>query len=371
MPWGFFYAAGFFYAHIFYFQVMNSRIAGLDVFRVLAVLVVLMFHTCTNHGCDFGFANGFVRMGAVFMSGFFMLSGYVLFANYSDRNVMEKGNLKQFYLKRLIGIFPLYFFVSIVYMIFCSSESLKQNLILFPIETLGLQSHFSTLFDVSHNSGTWFISCLFFCYLLFPLMQETTKQMGSKAKFASIAACYFILLFAPVVVHTFSTNGIYEFPFFRALEFFIGVNLCALKPAIESRTRLRFIGSLWTFIAELAILFALLTVAVKMNISVGNYMLYGFATLPLFMLMITTLSMVKNQALSNSKLLRFGAKISFAFFLAQTFNNEIEDFIFNSLNIESNGIKIAIPFVVCSILAVAMHYLIEKPCGKFLRKKFL
>ncbi len=361
----------FFYAHIFYFQAMNSRIVGLDVFRVLAVLVVLMFHTCTNHGCDFGFANGFVRMGAVFMSGFFMLSGYVLFANYSPKPLIDLSHLKQFYLKRIIGIFPLYFFVSIVYMLFCGSESLKQNLILFPIETLGLQSHFSTLFNVSHNSGTWFISCLFFCYLLFPLMQETTKQVSNKARIISIAICYFILLFAPVIVHSFSTNGIYESPFFRALEFFVGVNLCALRPAVESRAKLRFMGSLWAFVAEFGILFGLLTIAVQKNISVGNYMLYGFATLPLFMLMITTLSMVKSTVLSSSKLLNFGAKISFAFFLAQSFNNEIEDFIFNALSIESNGLKILLPFIVCGILATAMHLLIEKPCGKFLKKKLL
>ncbi len=343
--------------------------AGLDIFRVMAVLVVLMFHTKINHGCDFGVADGFIRMGAIFMTGFFMLSGFVLFANYSGKNVMEKGNLKQFYLKRLIGIFPLYFFVSIVYMVFCGSESLRQNLILFPVETLGLQSHFSSLFDVSHNSGTWFISNLFFCYLLFPLMQEVAKQISNKARIFAIISSSLIVLWAPLVVHTFSTAGIYESPVFRALEFFIGVLLCSLSSAVSARPKFAFMGSLWAFLVELAVLFGAVTAAVQMNIAVGNYSIYSIIALPIFILMILTLSMVKSPALSKSKLLNYAAKISFAVFLAQTFNTEIENFIFTKLGIEGNGLKILTAFVVCTILAMVMHHLVEKPCGNFLKKK--
>lgn len=345
--------------------------AGLDIFRVMAVLVVLMFHTKINHGCDFGVADGFIRMGAIFMTGFFMLSGFVLFANYSGKNVMEKGNLKLFYLKRLIGIFPLYFFVSVVYMVFCGSENLRQNLILFPVETLGLQSHFSSLFDVSHNSGTWFISSLFFCYLLFPLMQEVAKQISNKARIFAIISSSLIVLWAPLVVHTFATAGIYESPVFRALEFFIGVLLCSLSSAVSARPKFAFMGSLWAFLVELAVLFGAVTAAVQMNIAVGNYSIYSIIALPIFILMILTLSMVKSPALSKSKLLNYAAKISFAVFLAQTFNTEIENFIFTKLGIEGNGLKILTAFVVCTILAMVMHHLVEKPCGNFLKKKFL
>lgn len=352
----------------------TSRMAGLDIFRVMAVLVVLMFHTKINHGCDFGVVDGFARMGAIFMTGFFMMSGYVLFANYSGKKIIELPNLREFYLKRIIGIIPLYFIVSLVYMLFWGGESLKQNLLLFPVETLGLQSHFSSLFDVSHNAGTWFISCLLFCYLLFPLMQEAVKQISNKAKIVAMAFCAAIILWAPLVVHTFSTAGTYESPFFRALEFFIGVLLCAWKPDCSAGPAKKFfaaLGSLWAFAIEFAVLFGLVTLAVSKNIAVGNYMVYNIFALPLFMVMMISLSMVKNETLSKSKVLNYAAKISYAFFLAQTFNTEIENFIFTKLNIESNGLQILIPFVVCGILAAAMHHLIEKPCGKFLKKKLL
>lgn len=353
---------------------MNSRIAGLDVFRVLAVLVVLMFHTKINHGCDFGVVDSFARMGAIFMTGFFMMSGYVLFANYSSKKIIELPNLREFYLKRIIGIVPLYLFVSIVYMLFWGDENLKQNLVLFPIETFGLQSYFTSLFDVSHNSGTWFISCLFFCYLLFPLMQEVAKQISNKAKIITIIFCAAVILWAPVIVHTFNTAGIYESPFFRALEFFIGVLLCARKPDYSTgfaKKCFAALSSLWAFVVELGILFSLVTLADSKNIAVGNYMIYNVFALPIFMVMIITLSSVKSDVLSKSKVLNYGAKISYAFFLAQTFNTEIENFIFAKLNIESNGLKILIPFIVCGVLAAAMHHLVEKPCGKFLKKKLL
>ena len=349
----------------------NTRMAGLDIFRVMAVLVVLMFHTKINHGCDFGFADGFVRMGAVFMTGFFMLSGFVLYANYGSENTMELPLLKRLYFKRFISIFPLYLFVSLLYMIFFGSENLRQNIVLLPVETLGLQSHFSTLFDVSHNSGTWFISCLFFCYLLFPLLQGFTRQISNRSRLITMSICIFIVLWAPLVVHTFSTAGIYESPFFRVLEFFIGVLLCGLTNNIGVHSKFAFVGSLRAFFAEFVLLFGLVSLGVYKGVAVGNYNLYNLIALPLFILMIATLSLVKSPALSKSKALRYCAKISFAVFLAQTFNTEIENFIFTKFGIYGNVLKILIPFAVCAILAITMHHLVEKPCGKILKRKLL
>ncbi len=54
------------------------RAAGLDLFRVVAAVMVLLFHCHIHHENSFGPLTGFVSMGAVFMTAFFMLSGYVL-----------------------------------------------------------------------------------------------------------------------------------------------------------------------------------------------------------------------------------------------------------------------------------------------------
>lgn len=115
-----------------------------------------------------------------------------------------------------------------LYVVTLGQESVFQNLVLLPIELFGLQSVFSTLFPVSHNGGTWFISCLLFAYLAFPLMQEIVKEMTTRTKWVALAICTAVLFWSPLVVHTFKTDSIYSNPFFRGLEFFIGVLLCSL-----------------------------------------------------------------------------------------------------------------------------------------------
>ena len=344
----------------------KHRAVGLDLFRVTAAVMVLLFHCNIHHGNDFGALTGFVSMGAVFMTAFFMLSGYVLFLTYKDKSLVQAPALKNFYLKRVFGIFPLYLIVAALYVVTLGSESLFQNLVLLPIEVLGLQSVFSTLFPVSHNGGTWFISCLLFAYLAFPLMQEVVKQMTTRTKWVALAICTAVLFWSPLVVHTFKTDSIYSNPFFRGLEFFIGVLLCSLP----IRAGIAKLLATWkALLVEVLLLVAGVSIAVRLNIFVGNYMLYDWIVIPLFACMILTLAGLKSPRLHNSAVLRYASAASYAFFLAQTFNTEIENWLFAACGIQNNVLRIAVSVALCAIIAVALHELVEKPCAKMLKKK--
>lgn len=345
---------------------ISQRMAGLDLFRVVAALMVLLFHCHIHHDCSFGPLTGFVSMGAIFMTGFFMLSGFVLFRTYQERELFKMDALRNFYLKRAIGILPLYYLVSVVYVLSLGSESLFQNLVLLPIELLGLQTVFSTLFPVSHNGGTWFISCLLLAYLFFPLMQEVVKQMSTRAKLVALAICAAVLFWSPLVVHTFSTDSIYSNPFFRGLEFFIGVVLSSL-PIRDGIAK--FIASWKVFIVETVLLVVGVSVAVKLNIFVGNYMLYDWIAVPLFGCMALTLAGLKSPLLQKSAVLRYASAVSYAFFLAQTFNTEIENWLFPLCGIQNNLLQIAVSVTLCAAIAIALHELVEKPCTKALKKK--
>ena len=342
---------------------ISRRMAGLDLFRVVAAIMVLLFHIHIHHDCSFGALTGFVSMGAIFMTGFFMLSGFVLFRTYQEQMLVQMTSLKKFYLKRLIGILPLYFFVSIIYVLAFGTESVSQNLVLLPIEMLGLQSVFSTLFLVSHNDGTWFISCLLLAYLVFPLMQEAVKQMNVRVKLVAIGLCIFVLFWSPLVVHSFGTESIYSNPFFRGLEFFIGVVLASLpvKP--------RFLMTWKALIVETVILVAAVSLAVRLNIFVGNYMLYDWIAVPLFACMALTLAGLKSPRLQNSRTLRYASAASYAFFLAQTFNTQMERFLFAQLGVQDNALKIIISLALVSVMAVALHEFVEKPSAKMLKSR--
>ena len=345
---------------------ISQRMTGLDLFRVVAAIMVLLFHCHIHHGCSFGALTGFVSMGAVFMTAFFMLSGYVLFLTYKDKPLVQGGALKNFYLKRVFGIFPLYLVVALLYVVTLGQESVFQNLVLLPIEVLGLQSVFSTLFPVSHNGGTWFISCLLFAYLAFPLIQEIVKQMSTRTKWIVLAVCVAVLFWSPLVVHTFKTDSIYSNPFFRGLEFFFGVLLCSLP----IRTRIAKILATWkALIVETLLLVAGISVAVRLNIFVGNYMLYDWIVIPLFACMILTLAGFKSPRLQESAVLRYASAASYAFFLAQTFNTEIENWLFATCGIQNNVLQITVSVTLCTLMAIALHELVEKPCAKVLKKK--
>ena len=68
-------------------NIGQNRIVGLDFFRVILAVLVFVFHSNMHFGCDYGIFNHFARMGAIAMTGFFMLSGYAL--TYSYPQVMK------------------------------------------------------------------------------------------------------------------------------------------------------------------------------------------------------------------------------------------------------------------------------------------
>lgn len=328
------------------YSVLKKRYIGLDIFRIISFIAVCAFHTTIHLGADYGWLNSVSMMGAVFMTAFFMLSGYSLFVNYSQNNLIEITNAKTFYIKRILGIIPMYYVVAILFIVFYTytgNTSFKIELLLGPIEILGLQSVFSSLFGFSHNGGTWFISCILLCYIVYPLIQEILKQISDKSKFLVIFISVFILLYSPLVVSFVKISGIYSNPFFRILEFLIGCTLAALKFKFDQFNFVSKYFYKWVSVLILySIMWAGISLAVKFEIGVGNYMLYSWICLPIFMLLIICMSGVNCVCLSNSKLIKYLCSVSYVFFLAQLFSNAVGKFVINKFLIKDN---IAIIFV--------------------------
>lgn len=90
------------------YSILKRRYIGLDIFRIISAIVICAFHTTIHLGADYGIFQPVSIMGAVFMTAFFMLSGYSLFVNYSKDNLMNIQCLKIFWCKRIIGIIPMY-----------------------------------------------------------------------------------------------------------------------------------------------------------------------------------------------------------------------------------------------------------------------
>lgn len=177
-----------------------------------------------------------------------------------------------------------------------------ENVILMPIEILGLQSVFTSIFSVSHNGGTWFVSCILLCYLIYPFAQEIIKQISLKSKIKMLLLSVLVLLWSPFIVWKFQTGAIYSNPFFRILEFIIGILLCSMKDEISRLSIARFLYSRIFIFIEFIILIIGVTVAYRLKVSPGNYMLYSWIGLPMFMLLIVSMSSIVSNQFNKNKI---------------------------------------------------------------------
>ena len=320
--------------------------------------LILAFHSTGHFGCSYGAIDGFVNMGAMAMTGFFLLSGYSNYYAYSAWDFSDIRAIQRFYLKRLTGIVPVYYFGALMYIIIWGKESLSQNLLLAPIELLGIQNVFYGTFRLTHNGGTWFISCILICYFAFPYLSGIVGQLSAKRNTLFIGMLTMILLYAPFAVHFFALGSIYDNPFMRGFEFTIGIALASLK---EECGRFGMLAKPIALALELLILIAGVEVAWRLGIARGNYMLYSWIGLPVFMCMTITAAGMEMKA---NKAISYLSAISYSFFIVQLFNWPIMRKIVGWIGIDGNMFRIASSFTVSLLLAVGIHELIEKPSKK-------
>ena len=149
--------------------------------------------------------------------------------------------------KRFLGVVPMYWVVGFIYiilMIIMGKETVFKTVLLAPIEIIGIQSVNSSLFEVSHNGGTWFLSCILLCYIVYPFFQEIIKEISKKSRMILLLICVFVLLYSAFLVNAFKYDSIYSNPFFRIIEFIIGMLLAAMKLDYKENT-LGVLTNLW------------------------------------------------------------------------------------------------------------------------------
>ena len=195
-------------------------------------------------------------------------------------------------------------------------------------------------------------------------MQEVVNQITLKTRIILMGLAGFVLMWTAVVIWKFKIEDIYTNPFFRGLEFFIGVLLAASKEELEQMEFFRFFMKWKVFVLEFILLVMAVMTAVKMDFAVGNYMTYDIICLPIFMLMIFTLSGVKSGLLEKSKLLRYMSDASYAFFLAQYFTWEPTRAIMKCFNWYHNLGNILLSLSICVIITILLHEVVEKPLKK-------
>lgn len=157
----------------------REHLFSLDFVRVLAAVMIVIFHynAVTLMIPEVNkpillfvhYANG--SMGHIGVSLFFILAGASLM--YSS---MEKLDLKQYFKKRFLAIFPIYwtvysaFFVYnyLIKRVFTFDKPLWRLL----LSVIGMDGYLNYLIPNYYLLGEWFIGCILLIYLMFPFLRK-------------------------------------------------------------------------------------------------------------------------------------------------------------------------------------------------------
>lgn len=107
---------------------------------------------------------------------------------------------------------------------------------------------------------------------------------------------------------------------------------------------------------------ASVTLAVKLDIGVNNYMLYSWICLPFFIAFIIALSGVsfKSMGISSKKIPLYLSEATYCLFLAKLFSNKISKVIIHQYHISRNFVIIFVGWSICIAITVFLHEVMEK-----------
>ncbi len=276
---------------------------GLTIIRFLAAFYVFIFHLQLRIPLPVpNYAHKFLMNGAIGMSIFFVLSGFVLSYNY------EKRIPESYYTKRFLRIYPAYLLMGLLTIPFIFKLPISTILISMLIFILPVQAWFYQSFPIWNFGGSWSISVECFFYALFPLI---LKILGDdrRIKMVTLVTAYLISAFIVPAAYILDKGSnmmiFYSSPLYRLPEFLIGIILASstIREALKIKRSL-FLPSVLIYIM----------VAILPN---PGYMFWHFISLPCLSVIILYAAQAEVKKTAISKLMIWGGRISYSFYLMQ------------------------------------------------------
>lgn len=232
----------------------KERLLSLQGLRFVFIALIVVSHTVD--GFDFG--------GECGVAFFFMLSGFVLSWAYTERVKEHSFRLKGFLLRQLSKFYPLHAAVWLAFVLLYAFEGEPVTWLQAVSQLLLVQCWFgSDAVAFTLNGPSWFLCCILFCYLLFPLADRLL--MGMKGKAAAVAMLLLLGLYALLnsLVPDVKVNAIvYIHPVMRFFDFVWGIGLCrACRSAAVREVANKLRGSNTVAYLVVPTVFVLLAVA--------------------------------------------------------------------------------------------------------------
>lgn len=358
----------------------KNFIKPLGSLRFILIAYIVVAHFIRFATID-PFLLRFFSQHNMLVGSFFALSGYLMSYSYIKATDAETRALSfgPFIKKRLARIYPLHFFVLLlfsplfIYVDLYYGHGLKtvyHAFLVFSLTQAWLPSSAE-----SWNSPSWFLSAIFFSYSIFPFIQKPIARLKVKDIRKVLAAVFFFSLGIKIAYSNYCGWMIMEGlqpikalwlfnlvrfnPLINFLDFAMGIFTARL--VLLSKNKIPAILSTeLLFTALLSLLF--LRCFVDINDMIARTLLF----LPLSLLFFASLESGKGplcKALSSPFSLYLG-EISFALYIVHGaigqlfYKKAIKQLFFQE------PVPIVVFYISVLVAAITLHHLLEKPLGK-------
>jgi peptidoglycan/LPS O-acetylase OafA/YrhL len=351
----------------------NARLNSLTSLRYLGAAAVVVTHInpyfLTSHWQQM--ATQYWYVGVAF---FFVLSGFVLTWSCSWQPA------GRFWWNRFSRIWPLQMTMMIIAYVFLwdweRHPTSPVGWVLQPLLLQGWDPNANVY--AGGNGPTWSLSCEFFFYAMFPLVVLGVRRLRARGLVITAGSAIMLMIAAPVLVGPHVSAAMYTWLFFylpayRFGEFLIGM-LLARAVALGLRFRRPSIGYLlgWAWFAAWSVEIARYTISHH-----GHPVARPFATLlvlPCFALLIVAGASAdlsgKARVLSSWLPVKLG-EWSFALYMVHDLLVALTTH--RGWLVQTGGLSglgFLLVFIAgCTVIAIVMHYVLEKPVERWMRHR--
>lgn len=196
----------------------EKEILALTGLRFVAAFYVFLFHIHIRWPlADAGLLSNVLNQGAIGMSIFFLLSGFVLAYRYRD----GRTGTRDYLLNRFARIYPIYAIAALVTVPWFG-VSLGDG-------SLSSVTRVPQFFSMWNVGGSWSISVEAFCYVLLPVVLPALVRLTWTQQKVVAVICVVLASMPGLSAKLFETPsaGVFYFmPIFRLPEFVLGCIVC-------------------------------------------------------------------------------------------------------------------------------------------------
>ena len=351
----------------------RPELTALTGLRFIAAFCVFLFHIQIRWPFVHGrFLSNLIGQGAIGMSVFFVLSGFILAYQYTNANVTYAS----YFRNRLARIYPVYLAVALMtlpWLAVGGSSWIHAAghfcLIVFA-NIFFLQAWFPQFFPLWNDGGSWSISVEMFCSVLLPTMIGLLVGLPRKAMILATLVIYGLAIMPGLVVIAFGDQQaavFYSSPIYRLPEFLLGTCAFLLTRNIKIN------GGLM----EMAVL-ALNAVAIAYLGFHGSdfplYVTHDWIVLPGIVLAIAVLSASSGplKKLIGSAPMVYAGRVSYCFYSFQLLLLIVlvqyhDRIVLHCPFLNDARIMLAASFAVLFAVSSAAHHVIEQPARVWLK----